>query len=222
MSVQALIIDDQYKKSISSISGIEHIKFHFVASIEELLEKSIEHWPRIFIIQENADSPLRIMDLIRDLRMLFGAAPTILLLGEEMSGKKLTRYLGSGCDNFFQFPFDYALIGDFLYKSTNKQLCQPFKYRHVPSGEAPIEIKVKLFITEVNLTGIHFEAPNLITNGVVFLLDLNPLLDLYPYQVKVRVLNSEFNENGTLNFFAEYYEIDPDLRKRIAFKLKGS
>lgn len=222
MSIQALIIDDNYKKSISSISGIEHLKCHFVASIEELLEKSVEHWPRIFIIQENADSPLRIMDLIRDLRMLFGAAPTIMLVGEVMSGKKLTRYLGIGCDNFFQYPFDSALVEDFLYKSTKKELCKPFKYRHVPSGEVPIEVKMKLFITEVNLNGVHFETHNLIANGVIFPLDLNPLLDLYPYQVKVRVLHSEFNENGSLSFFAEYHELDPDLRKRIAFKLKAS
>lgn len=222
MKAQALVLDKSYKEAVMKMMSQEGVSCSFSENIEDFLQESIDSNPRIFIIQENVDRPLVALDLIRDLRDLFGSVATIITLGNNISGSRMTSLVGSGADNYFTYPFDIGLIEDFLFKHLRKDIFRPFKYKHVPSGESPIFIDLKLYITEINSNGIKFEADDLIVNGVVLCFDLNLLLDIYRCKVQARVVESEKNISGGFTHFAEFYEIESDLRKRIVFKLKES
>lgn len=221
MKVEALVSDSRYQKALNDLMGQEKLLCHYSSTIEGLLEESMNTFPRIFIIQENLDSQLRILDLVRDLRELFGAVATIVLVGEDIPGHRVAALIGVGADNIFSYPFDSGLIEDFLFKSAKKELCKPFKYRHVPSGESPISIKLHVYVSEVNVEGVSFESRDLIINGVILTLDLSSLLDIPDAKVRVRIISSEKTDSGVFASIAEFVEIEEDLRKRIAFNLKG-
>ncbi|MFP5387536.1 MAG: hypothetical protein ACLGHN_15780 [Bacteriovoracia bacterium] len=221
MSVGALVTDARFRDALTSLMRKENMKCHFSESVEGLLENAMSSFPRIFIIQENVDSPLRILDLVNNLRELFGVVATIILIGQNMSSARMASLIGEGADNYFSYPFDIGLLEDFLFKSARKELCRPFKYRNVPSGKTSITIKLKILVTEINANGILFEANDFITSGVILSLDLNKLLNLSLPPVKVQVLRSE--KKGTGRFFcsSEFFEIDADLRKKIIFSIKA-
>ncbi len=222
MTVQAFVQDEKLKGPLVKILERGMLQCHFSKSTEELLECALLSSPKIVIIQDDAKGHLRSIDLIRDLRDLFGAMITIVHVGTENPGARLTALISAGADNFFAYPFDEVLLEDFLFKSTKKEVCRAFKYRNVPSGETPIEFKLNISIIEINAEGLIFESSELITNGMAFVLDLHSVLELSPFKAKARVLESVRNTSGGYTFTAEFFDISDDLRKRITFKLKGS
>ncbi len=221
MTVAALITDSRYQKALLDLMGREKFKCQMATTIEGLLEESMTSIPRIFIIQDTSERALRILDLVRDLRQLFGAVVTIAVVGEDLRGGRVATLIGAGADNFFSYPFDEGLIEDFLFKSARKELCRPFRYRHVPSGETPISIKLIVHISEVNARGVLFESQNFMNSGVILTLDLNELLALPGAVVQVRITSSERNSSGIFSSDSEFVDMDDDLRKRIAFALKS-
>jgi len=220
MKVEVLVSDSRYEKALTELMGREKLLCNYSSTIEGFLEESMNSFPRIFIIQDSGNSPLRILDLVRDIRELFGAVVTIVLIGEDIPGHRIAALIGVGADNIFNYPFDAGLIEDFLFKSSKKELCRPFKYRHVPSGEAPISIKVMVFVTEINVDGVMFESRDLIINGVVLTLDLSSLIEIPEAKLRVRITSSEKTTSGAFASIAEFVDLDENLRKKIAFKLK--
>jgi hypothetical protein len=65
MNVGVLVSDSRYMKALSELMGREKLVCHFSSTIEGFLEESMNSLPRIFIIQDNGDSPLSILDLVR-------------------------------------------------------------------------------------------------------------------------------------------------------------
>lgn len=221
MSVGVLVTDARFKDALNTLMRKEHIKCHFSETVEGFLENAMTSFPRIFIIQENADTPLRILDLVTDLRELFGVVATIILIGQNMSSARLASLIGEGADNYFSYPFDIGLLEDFLFKSAKKEFCRPFKYRNVPSGKESISIRLKIHVTEINANGVFFEASNFITSGVILSLNLNTLLELTESPIQAQVLRVEKKGTGKYICFAEFINMDSDLRKKITFGLKA-
>lgn len=221
MSVAALITDDRFEKALVELLGREHMKLHLSTTIAGLLEESMNVIPRVFIIQDSSERALRILDLVRDLRQLFGAVVTVAIVGEDIPGARVAALIGAGADNIFSYPFDAGLLEDFLFKSARKEICRPFKYRHVPSGETPISIKLLVYISEINAGGVLFESRDFISAGTILALDLSFLLELPNTQVRVRIVSSEKTSSGAFGSRSEFVDLDEDMRKRIAFILKG-
>jgi hypothetical protein len=223
MSVLCLVNDKRYRQEIISLCKKGQLSYQFTESVEGLLKRSLEDIPRIFFIQDDKRAHLRILDLIKDLRNLFGAVVTIVIINDENPGIRLASLISAGADNFFRYPFDQNLTEDFLFKSAHKNIYRPFKYRNVPSGEPSVQLQVELFFTEINEEGVKFEAKEFLMNGVIFEISLETMLSLEPLssQVRVRVISSTTDELNRRLYFAEYFRVPLDIRKMITYKLKS-
>lgn len=220
MSIQLLITKPEYKLSLQKFFTNNNIFFNNSLTIESFIENSMSDTPEIFIIQEDCGGTLKLLDVVKDIRILFGAYPTVLIVGKCATKKYLTALLTEGVDHYISYPFDKMILEDFIHKRTQKNLCRPFLYHYVPSGGIKVEILLDIYLSEINTDGITFKSKSLIANGTKLKLNLSKFLDIPLFIVDVKILSSE-GEDGYFNYECCYEYLNRDLKRRLIFKLKN-
>lgn len=220
LTIQLLITNSEFKASMQKIFAQNDLAFNNSNSIEAFVKESMSETPEIFIIQDDCGGTLKLLDVIKDLRILFGAYPTILVIGKQITKKYLSALLTEGADYYINYPFDQMIIEDFIHKRTFNKLCRPFLYHHVPSGGIKIDIVLDIYLTEINAFGVCFKSKSLIANGTKISLDLSESIDIPSFVVDVKILSSE-GHNDYFHYECCYEYISRDLTKRLIFKLKN-
>jgi hypothetical protein len=220
MKLYSLLKDDLLSKS--ALLKIEKHDFHIkhFNSVENLYAKSMENPPRVFLIQDDLSSKTQLYDLVKDLREMFGSNPTILMIGASSSSDEISHFIGVGIDYYLSTPFDVDLFDDFLSKTANSDVCRPFRYRGVPSGETPITIEFKVDVNQISNRGISFSSSNYMLKGSDLKLSILSFIPLITSEIKVKILQSSVIEEG-FEYFAEYVELGDELRKQISHEIKN-
>src|SRR5690606_13906723 len=110
LTIQLLVTNSEFKASLQKIFAENNLTFNNSSSIETFIEQSMSETPEIFIIQDDCGGTLKLLDVIKDLRLLFGAYPTILVIGKQITKKYLSALLTEGADHYINYPFDQMII----------------------------------------------------------------------------------------------------------------
>ena len=222
MSVQILASDQGLLNDVQQHLRKVDIKYNHVITLENLYLKSMQECSRSFVIQANFDSKLRMQDLIRDLRMLFGSFPSIIFIGKNIDGEEIAQFYDLGIDLYMNWPIDMGLLKDFFSKDVEKELCLPFKYRNVPSGGSVVQLSFPIYMQSISSNGVSFHTNDLITKGTIFEIDLGPILKVGQCKVSCKVLLNKLSEQKDYEYFAEFFEISKEMNKKIIHHLKNS
>lgn len=220
MIIQVLSTSAQYRASLTTIFEKFNATHNFFHNEADFIESSIKLRPSVFFIQSDTKESLGRLNLVSDLKTMFGALSTIVLFGDKISRKKLASFLGEGADQFFSFPFDQSLIEDFIQKRVDDSFFKAFKYRNVPSGMSDVEIEFKVNLEELSEKGVILASSNLIKSGATIDVDLSEVKDASLQQVKARVLYSEKAGPNLFKAYCEYEDLSPKQKQSIVNFLK--
>jgi hypothetical protein len=159
-------------------------------------------------------------DLTSDLREMFGSNPTILMIGKESSNDEISHFIGVGIDYYLNTPFDVDVFDDFLSKTANSDVCRPFRYRGVLSGETPITIEFSVEVSQISNRGLTFSSENYILKGSNLKLYISSLIPSVADEIKVKVLHSN-KIDDRFEYTAEYIDLESETRKLISHEIKN-
>ncbi len=208
MITQVLLSNERYLSSLNGFFKKFNLKAEFSINIEDFKEQSLKRHPALFFIQADIESSLDIKNLVGDIRELYGLYVTIIIFGDGMSQTKLSSYLVEGADQFFSFPFDQALIEDFLSKRTESSFFNAFKYRNIPTRASEAYFNIGLEVVEINTTGVIFHGDDLIKNGTILNLPLNEVFQKFKGMLSLRIVRCEVMESGRFIIYTVYKDIE--------------
>ena len=220
MIAQIILINNRYEKSLTSFLEGLNISYEFSSNFDNFKTDSLKRRPDLFFIQADSNSSSEILDLVSDIRSLFGAIATIVIMGEEMSHRGMTAFLAEGADQFFSFPFDLALIEDFLSKRTEITYYNAFKYRKIPSRSTDIDIKFDINLRSLSETGITIHSPHLIKNGTLFRFNLEQALPNLQYEVQALTTHSVQLASKEFEIYAVFFEVVDKVKNAITHELR--
>ncbi len=220
MITQAFINNPKYQKSLGIIADKNNLSLEFSQNYSDFKSKVLKRKPELFFIEADCLNLLEAVHLINDIRAIFGLISTIIILGDSVSRKKLVDYLASGADQFFSYPFDEALIEDFLSKRTNSEYCQAFKYRNIPSRTADIKLSIELKVLEVNTKGVVFHSEYLIKNGAHMKFDFINVIPNLKFGVDLKVIGTELTDDNQFIVRTHFYELSENHKNQIFSELR--
>lgn len=222
MIAHILTSNPKYKKVFEDYFKSKKVQTVYPRSYEELFLKSMTDRPHYYIVDVGFDSSFRFLDSVKDLRLLYGTFPLVLAIGGREDSEILTHGLGVGADNFITWPFDLPVVENYLARDLGKDLFSPFKHRHVPSGGVQVRIGRTIELSEINARGIVFYSNDFMSKGTIFHLSLNDFLSEAIPEVRVRVVKASRDDDGSYNYFAKFFDIDKEIKRKIIFDLKNS
>lgn len=177
MIAHGLLNNDFFISSLKPFFKNNNISFAISRNVDDFKSRILESRPHLLILQANLSSSIEVLNLVHDLRNLFGIIATIIVVGDQMSRQKLGDFLVNGADQFFAYPFDEALIEDFLSKRIGQSHCKGFKYRNVPSRGSEFNFEFDMNIIEVSSYGMVLSSDTLIKAGSILSVSI---IDLFP------------------------------------------
>lgn len=220
MITQAFIKNPKYQKSLDIITSKNKLNLELSQSYSDFKSDILKRRPGLFFIEADCLNLLEAIHLINDVRAIFGLISTIIILGDNVSRIKLVDYLASGADQFFSFPFDEALIEDFLSKRTNSEYCQAFKYRNIPSRTADISLTINLQAIEINTKGVVFKSSFLIKNGTRMDFKLSDVIAELKFDVVLKVVSTDLVDDNLFIIRTHFTEISDDKLNQIFSALR--
>jgi hypothetical protein len=220
MITQILLSNERYLSSLNEFFNKLSLKFEICVNIEDFKEQSLIRHPSLFFIQADIESSLDIKNLVGDIRELYGIYVTIVIFGDDMSRTKLSSFVTEGADQFFSFPFDQALMEDFLSKRTQSSFFSAFKYRNIPTRASEVHFNISLEIVELNTSGVIFHGDDLIKNGTIFKLSLNTVNEQLQGEVSLRIVRCEVMESGRFIIYTVFENMDQDVKNIIVNEIR--
>lgn len=188
--------------------------------LEEFFQNITKKPSHIFIIEAGIESEVRTLDFIRDLRTYFGAFPFIFVISKKGAILNKTNYLNVGVDDTLELPIDTGILEDLLGHAFKNDVFHPLNYRTVPSGGSQVSISRDIYLEQVNRDGIAFNSPDFISRGTVVEVSLAEVLNIDISRTFFKVVYSEETDDGDYYYFGEFFEIEPEDKKKIKFELK--
>ena len=222
MKAQIVLINNRFENSLTGLLDGLNISYKFSTDFSNYKVDFLRAKPDLFFIQVDDSISPEVLDLVSDIRSLFGAVATIIILGDEMSHKGMTAFLAEGADQFFSFPFDLTLIEDFLSKRTEITYYNAFKYRKIPSRSTDVDIKFDVSLKSLSETGVTISSPHLIKNGALFNLNLEQISPNIPYDVQALTTHSIQLESKEFEIYAVFYEASDEVKNAIIHELRKS
>ncbi len=220
MIAQIVLTDNKYKSSITNFLEKLDISYKFSSDFLNYKIDSLKTKPDLFFIQADNNSSPEVLDLVSDIRNLFGAIATIIILGDDMSHKRMTAFLAEGADQFFSFPFDLTLMEDFLSKRTPLTYYNTFKYRTIPSRSTEIDIKFDVYLSSLSEMGVTIRSPHLIKNGALFNFNLEQVSPNLPYEVQALTTHSIQLDSKEFETYTVFFETQDEVKNAIAHELR--
>lgn len=220
MIAQAVLADHKYKKSLTHLLEELNISYEFSSNFTNFKIDSLKRKPELFFIHTNSAYTSEVLDLVTDIRSLFGAVATIVILGEEMSHLNMTAFLAEGADQFFSFPFDFTLIEDFLSKRTKVTFYNAFKYRRIPSRSTDIDIKFDVKLSSITEMGIVIISPHLIKNGTFINFNLEQISSSLSYDVQLLTTHSSRIAPNEFEIHTLFFEINNEVKDAITHEIR--
>jgi hypothetical protein len=220
MIAQIALTNNKHEKPLESFFKQLNISYEFSSNFTNYKTHSLERKPDLFFIQADNSSSSEILDLVSDIRSLFGAIATIIILGEEMSHEKMTAFLAEGADQFFSFPLDLTLIEDFLSKRTKTTYYNAFKYRNIPSRSTEIDIKFDVDLRSVSETSITIASPHLVKNGTLLSFNLKQISTNLPYDVQALTTHCAQLASEEFEIHAVFFEIEDKVKNALTHELR--
>ena len=221
MIAQALLFNQESKLAVSQVLEGLQVAVCFSSSLSAYKEDILKTKPDIFFIEVLTKHSLEILEVISDIRHLFGAMATIVILGDSMTSSNMAMFLSVGSDQFFSFPLDTALVEDFLSKRTESSFYNTFKYRNVPSRSTEINIKFEVSLKRIHSRGIVFVSSHLIKNGAVLSFDFNNVSADLAFEVQCLVTQSTCLPSKEFEVHAVFFEIDIEKQNSIVHYLRN-
>ena len=223
MNVQLLSDNQKLIKPIKDFFIKKGGFIHVESDINRFFESSIRNPSNLYFIQHDIEDLAQVLDIIKDIRVFFGAFPLVFIIGKRSSNFNPTVFLNVGADNVFISPYDMTILEDFLGHNLQRDTFFPIKYRNIPSGGSPVKIARPIILSEVNSEGIIFLSEDFITRGTIFNFNIKEFLDISTDEIKCKLISSEVDEEEEIyKYFAEYYELPNELKKQIRFCLKNN
>lgn len=219
---QIALSSEKYKVPISSFLKKLNISSEFSSDLSKFKEDSLEVRPNIFFIQTNEDDAPDVLNLVSDIRDLFGAVATIIILGDEISQKQMAVFLAQGADQFFSFPLDFPLIEDFLSKRTNIAYYNAFKYRNIPSRSTEISIKFDVQLKAISSIGVILNSPHLIKIGSFLNFNLKEISGDLPFEIQVLTTDLIQLRSSRYEIYAVYFDISDEMKNAIIHEIRKS
>lgn len=220
MIAQLYLQTEEYKKTLESFLKGLKISYEISLDINQFKVSSLKRRPLVFFIQADRGSSLEIKSLVGDIREIFGSLVTIIIFGNSMSRKKLVSFIAEGADQFFSFPFDEALIEDFLHKRTGSDYFNGFKYRNTPTRSSHMNLLFEQELVELNAKGLILKGKSLIKNGTSFSVMIGPLNPNFPSEIMVRVIRVEMVDNDNFLTYCLFDDLNEDQRSTIINELR--
>lgn len=194
----------------------------FFDSSEGLYLKARELRPHCILIELGAKNSLVVFNLVRDLRHLLGMLPLIIILGSPKDSELLMHSVTTGANFFLSPPIDLMFLDSQLTRFSNQDgHFSPFKFRRVPSGGIAVQTKTQIHLNTLTNRGIWFHSKHLLAKGFIFNFQLSLGAPLENFDLTMRVISNDLSEEGH-RYFAEYFELSEETRKRITYLIKTS
>lgn len=228
MNIQIFAEDTELIRPLKSLCLKKGGFIHINSDIESFFKSAIQNPSNLYLIQLKQNNLASTLDMIRDLRIYFGAFPLIVVLAREKDLVDISTFLNIGADNLFKFPFDLGPIEDFIGANLYRESFLSFKYRHVPSGGAQSKLNLNIKLQEIRTNGIIFQSKALLTRGSLIDFSIKKYLDVEPEFMKCKIVTIESSfykfesEDNFFTYFAAFHEFPKELLTQIRYLIKNS
>jgi hypothetical protein len=215
MIAQVMIQDEKYKEFIHNFLKKNKIEAVYSEDLSSFLSDSLRTRPSIFFLENDAEASKDILSLVIDIRTIFGLISTIIILGDKSDKKNIGNFLVNGADHFFTYPFDGALVEDFVSKRTTSEYCKGFRYRHIPNRSHSIKIDFQVDLKEINTRGIIIESNEVFKVGTIVDIPAMSLIPTIKQDIRLIATSFDLGEVCKYRINLNYYEVENSLKSEI-------
>jgi hypothetical protein len=219
MRAHALLTSHKYESILKVFFNHKVLSSCISHSLLEFQENNLILQPNLFFLQVDHGSSFELINLVRDIRSMFGIMSTIIILGDHISRKNLGDFLSNGVDQFFSYPFDLALIEDFISKKSDKESWKGFMYRSIPGGFHEVDIKFRVRLRKVSLKGVEFTSKQLIKKETIIKIGLSQLFPGLNSIFEIKLASNELTDDDTYYYSARFIHMSDELKLKLATHL---